>query len=260
MSTPHRTITTGTAARIALVIGISCFAPFAGADALDNVLMAQAEADNAASASQERINKIYDATQDAAQKYRQALADTDSFKLFIANQAKQVEQQKVELGSIQKQLSEIERTQREVEPLMQRMLDTLEQFVAADVPFLKEERADRVNRLKEAMGRVDVTVSEKYRRILEAYQIEMEYGRTLDYYQGKIEGDRTVNFVRVGRIALLYQTIDGKESGYWNSAQKKFDRDDSYHERVKEALRVAQKQGAPDLLVVPVPTPTEVQS
>ena len=112
-------------------------------------------------------------------------------------------------------------------------------------------------------SRSDVPISEKYRRILEAFQIEMEYGRTLDSYNGKIgEGgdERTVEFVRVGRIALLYQTLDGNETGYWDQDQKKWAQDDSYRSAVKAALAVAKKEGAPDLLSIPIPAPKEVKS
>ena len=92
------------------------------------------------------------------------------------------------MATIEQQLLEIETTSREVLPLMQQMLDTLEQFVALDVPFLLEERTKRVATLKEMMARADVTISEKYRRILEAYQVEMDYGRTIEAYEGELGG------------------------------------------------------------------------
>ena len=124
------------------------------------------------------------------------------------------------MASIDQQLRDVETTSREVLPLMQRMLDTLGQFVDLDAPFLLDERKNRVAMLETMMPRADVTLSEKYRRIVEAYQVEMDYGRTLEAYEAKLgDGDdaRTVQFLRVGRVALLYQTLDGKETGYWDA-------------------------------------------
>jgi len=134
---------------------------------------------------------------------------------------------------------------------MVRMLGSLEQFVALDVPFLKGERVGRVERLKEMMPRADVTVSEKYRRIVEAYQIEMEYGRTIEAYKGKL-GDKEVDFLRVGRVGLFYQTADGAETGYWDREKKDWTADGSYAEGVTEGLKVAKKQASPNLLIVPI--------
>jgi hypothetical protein len=113
------------------------------------------------------------------------------------------------------------------------------------------------------MSRADVSVSEKYRRIIEAYQIETEYGHTLEAYQGDLEeGDevRTVRFLRIGRVALLYQTMDGEETGYWDANRKAWVVDDSYRSAVKHGFEVADKVGAPDLLRAPVPAPAESQS
>ncbi len=113
------------------------------------------------------------------------------------------------------------------------------------------------------MARADVTISEKYRRILEAYQIELEYGRTLDAYEGRLgtgADARTVEFVRLGRVTLMYRTLDGSETGYWDASKKDWVIDDSYKESVEEALRVARKDGAAELLTVPVPAPQEVRS
>ena len=169
------------------------------------------------------------------------------------------------MESIKRQLVEIETTQREIQPLMQKMVETLDEFVKRDVPFLIEERTRRVKNLLEIMPRAEVTISEKYRRILEAYQIELEYGRTLDTYQDALPGvegpPRTVTFVRLGRISLMYQTGDRNETGYWNQHTRSWVIDDSYQAAVQEAIGVASKRGAPDLLEVPVPAPTaEVQS
>jgi hypothetical protein len=56
----------------------------------------------------------------------------------------------------------------------------------------------------------------------------------------------------VGRVALLYQTPDGKDTGYWDRGKKDWVADNSYTDGVKEGLKVARKQTAPDLLIVPV--------
>jgi hypothetical protein len=156
-----------------------------------------------------------------------------------------------------KQLSEIETTSREVLPMMQKMVGTLDQFVQLDMPFLPDERINRVAQLKDLMGRADVSISEKYRRIVEAYQIEIEYGRTLEAYQGKV-GEKTVDFLRAGRVALMYQTLDGKETGYWDAKAKKWVIDDAYDRAIKEGLKVAKKQAAPNFIKVAVPAPKEI--
>lgn len=230
---------------------------------LDKAVDAQIAVDKAAAASQDRINELRDKALDAASKYAKALGEAESMEKYNDQLSKQVKEQEKEMASIDSQLSEIETTNREVQPLMQTMVDTLEKFVSLDVPFLLDERTKRVKGLQELMKRSDVAISEKYRRIIEAYQIELEYGRTLEAYEGPIDVNgevRTVEFVRLGRVSLMYQTLDGAETGYWDANQKKWVVDNDYADAVSEARRVAKKNGAPDLLKVPVPAPQEVQS
>ena len=146
---------------------------------------------------------------------------------------------------------------------MQQMVDTLAQFVALDVPFLFEERTARAQGLKDMMARADVTISEKYRRILDAYQIELEYGRTLSAYQGRLGSGadaRTVEFVQIGRVSLMYRTIDGSETGYYDATKKTWVADASYKQAIETAIRMAKRDGASELLTVPVPAPQEVRS
>jgi seryl-tRNA synthetase len=233
------------------------------AQTVETAVNAQVAVDKEAAASQDRINEIRDKTQDAASKYAQAVAESESMEKYNKQLSSQVADQDKELASIERQLVEIETTNREVQPLMQQMVDTLERFVALDVPFLVEERTKRVQSLQELMPRADVAISEKYRRIIEAYQIELEYGRTLETYAGVLDdggGERTVDFVRLGRVSLMYQTLDGAETGYWNAQEKKWVVDNSYAAAVADARRVARKDGAPDLLKIPVPAPREVRS
>jgi hypothetical protein len=241
-------------------------APAGAADpaeqAIEPALQEQIATDRDAAASQKRVDETSDATRDLLLQYRQVLTETESLREYTAQLEQQVKSQQSEIEYVQKQLLEIEATQRDVLPLMQRMLDTLARFVELDVPFQLEERARRIAGLQEMMTKADVTVSEKYRRIIEAYQIETEYGRTLEAYQGRLPGadERTVRFLRLGRVALLYQTLDGAETGYWDAASQKWVVDDSYRQAVAKGFAVAEKAGAPDLLEAPIPAPTDEKS
>ncbi|HET6630425.1 MAG TPA: DUF3450 domain-containing protein [Woeseiaceae bacterium] len=237
-------------------------AAVAGAQ-LQQTLQAQIEVDRAAAQSQQRVNQVRDQTLDAAADYAQAVTEAESYEQYNEQLEAQVQSQEDEIASIQRQLDDIETTNREVQPLMQKMVQALEQFIRLDVPFLIRERTERVNSLKEMMSRADVSISEKYRLIMEAYQIELEYGRTLEAYEGTLTaGDqtRTVHFVRLGRISLMYRTLDGSETGYWDAVQRQWVVDNSYAEAVDQAIRVANQEGAPELLTVPVPAPEEAQT
>lgn len=222
-----------------------------------------------AQGSQQRIEQLDDATRDALQRYRQALQQREQLSAYNTRLADVVAAQQAELESLEAQLSSIEDTQRELLPLMQRMLDSLEQFVALDLPFLPEERSDRIQQLRDLMLRSDVSVAEKYRRLIEAYQIESDYGRTLEAWRGSLEeGDsvRVVDYLRLGRVMFFYQSLDGRQQGYWDPQAQAWTRlPNEYRRTLEQGMRMARQQQTPMLLRLPLPAvadqqnPTEAQ-
>jgi hypothetical protein len=224
---------------------------------VNTVISEQVKTEEAARASQKRVEQLDEETTKMLGDYRQMLAEATSLKSYNEQLAAQVKSQDEQVADMTQQLGQIETTSREVLPMMDKMLATLDQFVKLDMPFLMEERSNRVAQLKDMMTRADVSTSEKYRRIVEAYQIEMEYGRTLEAYQGKV-GEKTVDFLRAGRVSLMYQTLDGKETGYWDANAKAWKQDSDYQEAIKAGLKVAKKQSAPDFVTVAVRAPKEI--
>lgn len=191
--------------------------------------------------------------QDAGARYAEALADaaiTERYNAFIQGQ---VDSQQAEMETLQQQIDGLDQTAADIEPMLERMFTELEQFVTSDVPFFSEERMKRLDTLRELMANPDAQLSEKFRRLLEAYQIEMEYGRTMDSYKGTIGDGRDVEFVRLGRVSLLYRTVDGLEVGYWDNQQKTWVAAPEYSRAIERALKIAKQEGAPDLVTVPVP-------
>jgi hypothetical protein len=247
-------------AACALLAGWAAHAQQSNPQTVTTTVGEQQQANKAAAASQTRINQLDDETQNMLNDYRVALRETESLRRYNEQLELQIKSQLEEMVQIQNDIEEIERTNREIYPLMQRMIETLDQFVKLDVPFLLDERTKRVATLKENLSRADVTTAEKFRRVLEAYTIEMEYGRTTDATEGKLAGKegeepRTVNFLRVGRTALMYQTLDGEETGYWDVDKKAWVQDDGFADAVEHGLKVARQQTAPDLIIAPVRAP-----
>ena len=200
--------------------------------------------------------------EDGAARYARLMADAESITAHNELIQRQIGSQESELEELQAQLGSLDATSAEFDPLLERMFASLEQFVAGDVPFIDpvSDRKARIERLRELMTTEGTSPSERFRRLLEAYQIEMEYGRTMSDYKAALPDGREAEFVRVGRVSLMYRTVDGEETGYWDAGQKQWVIDNDYSGAVLKALRMSRKVVAPDLIEVPVPAPQEVRS
>jgi regulator of replication initiation timing len=225
------------------------------AQTLESSVETETGINKAASSSQQRVTRLAQQTADLLAEYRQVVRETESLKIYNDNLEKVVMDQRAEVVSINEQLNGLEETNRGVVPLMLEMIDTLGKIIENDMPFRLQERRARVERLSNMMDQADVTASEKYRRVMEAYQGEMEYGRTTEAYAEALPTTgQTVDFLRVGRTLLVYQSSDQETTGWFNPVTREYeDLPDRYRLEVKEGLAIAKNEKAPDLVMLPVP-------
>jgi hypothetical protein len=166
-----------------------------------------------------------------------------------------------QLTELRESIDQVQVVERQILPLLGRMIEGLEQFVELDVPFLLDERREKVADLKTLMERADVTAAEKFRKVMERWEIENDFGRSIENYKATLEingTDREVDFLRVGRVALLYQTPDGELNGAWDQRARQWVALGSEHRnKIRQGLRMAQKQVAPNLLLLPISAPEE---
>lgn len=243
------------------VVGI-LIAGAASAQQLNQVLNQGERRIQLAQESQQRVDAVVNQTRSLAEQYRQILREIEGLQVYNTLLERQVARQDEQKITVRESIDQVTVIQRQIVPLMDRMISGLEQFVALDVPFLEEERKNRVDNLKTILERQDVSVAEKFRRVMEAYQIENEYGRTIENYKGSVEVDglqREVDFLRIGRVTLVYQTTDGQNQGVWDQESGQWVAlGGEYRNRIRQGLRVARRQIAPELLILPVAAPEDL--
>lgn len=211
-------------------------------------------------ASQKRVDQLDAQTQSLVNDYRANLKQLEQLQRYNASQRRQIDAQEREMVSLNADIDSISGLQRSVQPLTEDMLAGLQKLVTGDLPFQQGERRERVERLKRLMDDPSQSNAQRYRLIIEAYQIENEYGRTIEAYRGDIEVDGTkyqnAEFLRIGRLSLVFKTDDDStlkifdpKAGAW------IDLDDNFLPHVRIGLRMAKELVAPDLLTVPVPAP-----
>ena len=231
------------------------------AQSVDDVLKANDERLVLARQSQERINEVVDGTRSLEDDYRAITKEIDGLRVYNRLMTAQTQGQEAVLDDIALSLEQVDIINRQIFPLMERMIDGLEQSVALDVPFLMDERTARVDNLKDIMERSDVSVAEKFRKVMEAYQIENDYGTSSEFYKQSLtlaDGtERDYNMLRIGRVGLYFQSDDTQITGYWDKQQKAWVQDNSIRNEVRTGLRMARQLIAPELIVVPVAAPTE---
>ncbi len=231
------------------------------AQTVDSVLRAEQQRLAKSREAQQRIDRVVQQTRSLVDDYKAVTKEIDGLKIYNQLMAAQTEKQQARLDEISESLEKANVINRQIFPLMQRMIDGLERFVELDIPFLMEERTERIQGLKDLMDEPNVSVAEKFRKVMEAFQIENEYGRTIESYTATLEvageGVREMEFLRIGRVALLFQNADGSITGEWNRETGSWDITDEYRNEVKKGLRVANQLIAPELLLLPVSAPEE---
>ena len=225
------------------------------AQSVDQVLQADQRRLTLAQQSQERINSIVEGTRSLEDQYRAINKEIDGLRVYNRLMGAQTDGQAASLEDIALSMDQVDVINRQIFPLMTRMIDGLEQSVALDIPFLMEERMDRVANLVDIMERSDVSVAEKFRKVMEAYQIENDYGFSSETYAETLTfGDdtRSYNILRIGRVGLYFQSDDAQITGRWDNTAREWVRDDSSRAEIRKGLRMAKQIIAPEIIVIPV--------
>jgi hypothetical protein len=213
----------------------------------------------AAAASQQRIDRLDDQTREMLERYRADLWQAQQLRVYVQQIDELQKSQQQERESLSRQITEMERVERDLLPLMLRMIGSLESFVGLDLPFLQTERRERVAELRRAMADASVSTAEKFRRIIEAYQIEVDYGRGLGAERVEIDG-RLMDQLRVGRSALFALALDADEALRWDADEARWvPLEHRYIADIRDGLRIARETAAPSLLVLPMPLAQGVQ-
>ena len=249
---------------VVLLIGtiVAIFsAQWAAAQAVDQIVAAEQRRIQQAQAAQDAIDEVVEQTRDLTEEYRAVMKEVDGLVVYNTLLDRQIADQNQELANLRESIDSVTVIERQILPLLTRMIEGLEQFVSLDMPFLEEERRARVANLQALLERADVTAAEKFRVVMEAWQIENEYGRTIEAYTGEIQLDgnvREVDFLRIGRVALIYQTPDGVNSGTWSATDRTFvPVGNEFRNAIRQGLRLARNQVSPDLLLLPIAAPEE---
>ena len=230
------------------------------AQSVDQVLQADLKRLSLAQASQERINSVVEGTRSLGDQYRAVNKEIDGLKVYNRLMTAQTNGQQATLDDISLSMDQVDVINRQIFPLMERMIDGLEQSIALDIPFLPAERADRISNLKEIMARSDVSVAEKFRKVMEAYQIENDYGSSSETYRQSLEIEGTVrdyNMLRIGRIGLYFQSDDSRITGAFDPELRQYViLGNDHRNEIRKGIRMAKDLIAPELLLIPVSAAT----
>lgn len=229
------------------------------ADTSDDIVNTNINRSQAGAASQQRIDNLSDETDKIIVQYHQQRKIVDGLKLYNDRLRRTVEAQEVAKSELTTSIEEASLIERQIVPLMLRMISGLEIFVAADIPFKLQERTERLERIKGYLTNANITAAERFRQVLDAYTIENDYGTSLAVYTDTLNlggNDLTVNILQVGRAGLYYQTFDGQMSGYWDIANNAWEELDSSHNPgITKSIRIVEGKETTDLMELPIIAP-----
>ena len=227
---------------------------------LESALAAARQSTQASAAAQRQVDAADDAAGSAVREYRAVLQQLDNTRLFGAQQRIYLDSQAAEIRSIQNQLGTVEQIKQGMSPMMLRMAVALEDEIRSDVPFRMNERMARVRRVQEALANPAVTPAEQYRQVLNAYKIETTYGYSTESYEGVHPQNPgvVVDFIRFGRTSFIFlEKGDSGAASRWNHESKSWDAlNDLDARQVRQTIRVAREQAAPEIIYAPVTGPT----
>ncbi|NVD06738.1 DUF3450 domain-containing protein [Vibrio sp. JPW-9-11-11] len=216
----------------------------------------QDDTHTASVASQQRIDSKAQQALELQAEIERLRVQVSNLTLYRDHLSRLIASQQAEQESLHQQRQEVTQTKQGLVPLMYHMLEQLKLWVGSDLPFKSQVRGERVAKLEAMMTRADISDGEKFRRIFEAYQIELEYGLKLSQYEQSIdvEGEtRQVEVLQMGRVSLVARTTS--RSDYWAWDRRMQDwiaLAPSLYQELDTAYEVAAQQSIPQLITLPV--------
>jgi len=195
----------------------------------------------------------------------QEISELKSRKRWLDHQVKRfsgyVGRQEETLAELARKQAELEKINRDLEPCLDEIVARLEAFIDQDLAFLDQERAGRTAFLRRSLNDYHLPLSEKLRRVMEALRVEAEYGRGVEATEEIIQSEgRPVRaeVLRLGRLALYFQTPDGRRLGWRIKGDQDWrPLDQSFRRELIKGLEMARRQRAVELLDLPVGRPQE---
>jgi len=246
------------AIRTSLLAGAAALVAAGGAQAqLDQALQVARQSTQAGAQAQAQIDNLADQADNAEREYLAVREQIESQRVFVEQQRVFLRSQENELAGLQAQLERVGNIERDLTPMLLEMFTALEDFVAQDLEFRMDERTERLDRIREALGDAQVSPAERYRVLLNAYEIEASYGRSLTAYEESVEVDgvpQPARVLQIGRVALIRE-VDGaleirtKDNPEWRPVPGSMAAD------VDRAFRIANEVTTPEVFVAPLPGP-----
>lgn len=163
---------------------------------------------------------------------------------------------KERIAELKRRTTELKKMNQELEPYLDETIKRLREFIKGDLPFLMEERKKRLLALQSVLDSYDAGIAEKLRRVLEALRVEVDYGGQAEVTEEQItpaDGPRTVQVFRLGRLALFYRTLDGKEIGRFNPETGRWEKlPGRFSREMERAMEMAARRRAAELLKLPI--------
>lgn len=173
----------------------------------------------------------------------------DKYRQYIARK-------KAAVAELRARKEKMRQLRMALEPYLDQVLAGLEQFVAADLPFLARERSTRIAFLRRTLTDPELALGEKLRRVLEGLKVEAEYGNSIEVSSEKLDLDgqsTLVNVLRLGRVGLFYVTKDGMNLGMWNTRTGQWTHlDERFAAPLQLTMDIVERRRAAELVELPL--------
>lgn len=225
------------------------------AELIDTAINLEASSSSAAASRQDTINNLDSQIIFLTGEIQYLSQQLDLTNIYNRQLQELIDSQNAEIISINEQMEALDETNRGILPKLEEMVNVLTEVIENDTPFLIEERTQRVAEIKDLLTQSNISTSEKFRRVFEAYQIENEYGRTVEAYRDEIIVDGqnyNVEIFRLGRVGLYGRTADGDYTAMFSRSQKKWIKVKGIDDDLVIALKIARKEIPPSLIKLPL--------
>lgn len=225
----------------------------AAQDGLDELSLARLQSDQ----KTQQINEEWD---DVERKLRAEIArETATFQQLESRSQRFDQMLTVEERRIKQQqhrLVESQKLRDGLQRWLQELRVKIENQSGTTLPFLVAERQERLESLAAVVNDPYVSLDEQFRRVFEVLLVEAEYGYSSEVYRDKvaIEGEVVeVDLLRVGRLALLFRTLDHQGVGMYDPVAQQYHWLPSDHlSAISQTFAVVRRESAAQMVILPV--------